>query len=287
MNQPINRFKRVVETTVSRIFAMAAFILFAGMRSPMDAHAEVKKFYLRPAAEYFDSKPSLALLQAAMAGNLANAKALVAAGADPNEEGPKQNANASRLRLLQYAISSNSIQAVKVLMEVGADPELVAQHTGSAFLFAVSLNNVEMLGLLLDRRPIKSLSYDTLEDILMESIVHRHPRCMALLLERGAPVDFRDSSKDTLLMTAMSAENFALAEQLILRGASVNVDTPSGVTPAYQVQRMLTRHIPGSDTFLTLQRIKNLMIERGAVFPATDPKELRERRKANGAGHQP
>jgi ankyrin repeat protein len=135
--------------------------------------------------------------------------------------------------------------------------------------------------LLLDLRPIKSLTYDTLEYLLSESITHHRRSCLAVLLDRGAPIDFRDSAKVTLLMGAMSAEDFALAEHLILRGASVNIDTPSGVTPAYQVQRMLTRYTPGSETYLILQRIKNLMIERGAVFPATDPKELRDRRKAN------
>lgn len=55
----------------------------------------------------------------------------------------------------------------------------------------------------------------------------------------------------------------------------------SGVTPAYQVERMLSRYTAGTKTYLTLQRIRNLMIERGAIFPAVDPVELRERRKAN------
>lgn len=260
---------------------MYAVILLMAMGLTMNADAQVKKFNLKAPATYFENKQSVALLQAAMAGDLAKAKVFVAAGANPNEEGPTHDANANRLRLLHYAIASDNKQAVKILMAVGADPEMLAQHNGHAFLFAVMLNNVEMLSQLLDLRPIKSLSYDTLEDLLLESIVHRHPRCMALLLERGTPIDFRDSSKDTLLMTAMSAENFELAEHLIRSGASVSVDTPSGVTPAYQVQRMLTRYTPGSETYLILQRIKNLMIERGAVFPATDPKELRERRKAN------
>jgi ankyrin repeat protein len=154
-------------------------------------------------------------------------------------------------------------------------------------LFAVTLNNVEILALMLDLRPIKTLSYDTMEYLVFESITQGRPRCLALLLDRGTPIDFRNSAEDTILMSAISAEDFALAENLILRGASVKIDTPSGVTPAYQVQRMLTRYTPGSETYLTLQRIKNLMIERGAVFPATDPKELRERRKANGNFHQP
>lgn len=250
----------------------------------MNADAQIRKFSLKAPTAYFDNKQSIALLQAALAGDLTKAKALVASGANPNDEGPTHDANSNRLRLLHYAIASDNKQAVKILMSVGADPELVAQHNGRAFLFAVTLNNVEMLALLLDLRPIKSLSYDTLEYLLFESIVQRRPACLFLLLDRGAPIDLRSGADDAIMMSAISAENFELAEQLIRRGASVNIDTESGVTPAYQIQRMLTRFTAGSETYLSLQRIKNLLIERGAVFPAADPKQLRERRKKQNAG---
>lgn len=92
----------------------------------MNVDAQVKKFYLKPPSTYFESKKTLALLQAAMDGDIARAKALVATGANPNDEGPIHDLNANRLRLLHYAIASDSKQAVKILMAVGADPELVA-----------------------------------------------------------------------------------------------------------------------------------------------------------------
>jgi hypothetical protein len=279
--------RKTTEKILNGLRLKYAVLLLMGIGLTMDIDAQVKKFNLTAPASYFQNKQSVSLLQAAMAGDIAKARALVAAGANPNDEGPTHDLNANRLRLLHFAIASDNKEAVKILIAVGADPEMVAQHNGEAFLFAVTLNNVEMLAVLLDLRPIKTLSYDTLEYLLFESIIHRRSSCLALLLERGAPIDFRDSAKATLLMSAMSAEDFVLAEHLILRGASVNVDTPSGVTPAYQVQRMLTRYTPGSETYLTLQRIRNLMIERGAVFPATDPKELRERRKKNSNTHQP
>lgn len=280
--KPANRTLYITKALFYGLRTMTVLIFFMGMGLTMNADAKIK-FNLKAPTTYFENKQSVALLQAAMAGDLAKAKALVVVGANPNEEGPTQDANANRLRLLHYAIASDNKQAVKILMEVGADPELVAQNNGRAFLFAVTLNNVEMLALLLDLRPIKSLSDQTLRILLFESITQGRPQCLALLLDRGAPIDFRSGAKDTILMGAMSTEDFDLAEQLILRGASVNIDTPSGVTPAYQVERMLTRYTPGSKTYLTLQRIKNLMIERGVTFPATDPVELRERRKANGS----
>ena len=265
------------------VWSLCAVIIFMGMGFIMDADAQVKKFNLKAPTTYFENNQSIALLEAALAGDLAKARALVAAGANPNDEGPTNDANSNRLRLLHYAIACNNKQAVRILITVGADPEIVAQHNGRALLFAITLNNVEMLALLLDLRPIKLLSSDTLKVLLFESIVQRRRNCLTLLLDRGAPIDSRDSAEVTLLMDAISSEDFELAEHLIQRGASVNVDTPSGVTPAYQVQRMLTRYTPGSETYITLQRIKKLMIERGAVFPAVDPKELRERRKAKGS----
>lgn len=281
------RVKKSMLEKVFRIFAggfwpCCSLIIFMEMGFIMDADAQVKKFNLKAPTAYFENKQSVMLLEAALAGDLPKAKALVAAGANPNDEGPTNDANANRLRLLHYAIASNNKQAVKILITVGADPEMVAQHNGQPLLFAITLNDAEMLALLLDLRPIKLLSKDTLKVLLFESIVQRRRNCLALLLDRGAPVDSRDSAEVTLLMDAISSEDFDLAEHLILRGASVKVDTPSGVTPAYQVQRMLTRYTPGSETYLTLQRIKRLMIERGAVFPAVDPKELREQRKAKG-----
>lgn len=133
--------------------ALAA-LFFLGMGWVMTADAQLKEFSLRNPATYFSGKQSIALLEAAMSGNLAKAKHLVAAGADPNDEGPVQP-NVNRLRLLHYAIASGNKEAVKVLYAVGADPELNAKHNGPAFLFAVTLNNIEMLALLLDLRPIK------------------------------------------------------------------------------------------------------------------------------------
>jgi ankyrin repeat protein len=261
---------------------MTVVIFFMGMGLTMNADAQIKKFYLKEPATYFENKKNVALLQAAMAGDFVKAKALVAAGANPNDEGPTHDANANRLRLLHYAIASDNKQAVKILMQVGADPELNAEHNGSGFIFPVTLNNVDMLALLLDLRPIKSLSADTLRELFRVSITYGRRRCLLLLLDRGVPIDLRSGADETILMDAMDGEDFELAEYLILRGASVNIDTPSGVTPAYLVQYMLPRYTPGSQTYLTLLRIKNLMIQRGAIFPATDPKELRERRKASG-----
>ncbi len=234
-------------------------------------------FKLKAPAEYFSDTKTLALLNAALAGDLGRARQLVAEGANPNDEGPKDKPN--RIRLLHYAIAANSAQALKVLMAVGADPELKAEGFGRAFLFAMTLENIEMLSLLLDIRPIATLSKDTLEYIMFESVRQPCPRCLELFLKRGAPIDFPDGAGNTILISAMNAQDYDLAEWILLQGAAVVREPPlSGITPANAVQFHLNKFIPGSPTYNKVLRLKQLMEARGAVFPAPSPKDIRESR---------
>ncbi len=68
---------------------ISALIIFIGIGLTMDttAHAQIK-FDLQPPTYYFNNPASLALLQAALHGDQAKARELVADGANPNDEGP-------------------------------------------------------------------------------------------------------------------------------------------------------------------------------------------------------
>jgi len=234
-------------------------------------------FKLKAPAEYFSDAKTLALLNAALAGDLGRARQLVAEGANPNDEGPKDKPN--RIRLLHYAIAANNPHAVKVLVAVGADPELNAQGFGRGLLFAIVLDNVEMLSLLLDLRPVSNLSKDTLEYLVFRSVALPRPRCLELLLKRGVPIDYPDNAGYTIFMDAISAQDYDLAEWILLQGAAViREPTLSGATPANSVQFHLNKFIPGSPTYNKVLHLKQLMEARGAVFPAPSPKEIRESR---------
>lgn len=235
-------------------------------------------FKLQPPQHYFADSKTLALLDTAMAGDLQKAKWLVAEGANPNDEGPRDNLY-NRLRVLHYAIAADSPEGVKVLIEVGADPELRAEGFGRSFLFAMTLESLKMTSLLLDLRPISTLSKDTMEHILFSAVTHGQSQCLELYLDRGAPIDFPDEAGYTVLMRAMDSQNYDMAEWLLLRGASVHVEPPSGMTPAYSVQFHLNKFKPGSSTYNKVLHLKKLMEERGAVFPAQTPAEVRAKRE--------
>jgi len=234
-------------------------------------------FKLNAPKEYFGDPKTLNLLAASLAGDLAKARQLVAEGANPNEEGPRSNPN-NRLRLLHYAIAANNPRAVKVLLAVGADPELSAQGFGRSFLFALTLKNVEMLSLLLDLRPIATLSRDTIDYLLFDTVTDNSPQCLELLLKRGAPIDFRDKSGYTVMMRAIDAQDYEMAEWLLKQGASVHIEAKGGMTPAYSIQYDLQKFKPGSPTYNKVLHLKKLMEERGAIFPAASPEEVRAKR---------
>ncbi len=243
------------------------------------------KFKLRPPSYYFTDRGTLALLTAAMAGDMCTAQLAVAQGANPNDEGPLDN-KYNRLRPLHYAIAANNKDAVKVLVSVGADPELPALGFGRSFSFAMTLKNPEMFSLLLDLRPIDTLSKDTMEYIIFGAARKSCLKCLQVSLERGAPIDFPDGAGYTVLMTAMDLQDYDMAEWLLQKGASVHIAPPSGVTPAYSVMFHLNKYIPGSPTYKKVLHLKEMMAVRGAVFPAPSPAEVRARReRAKASSH--
>ncbi|WP_306544568.1 ankyrin repeat domain-containing protein [Malikia spinosa] len=238
-------------------------------------------FKLKPAGEYFDDPKALALLDAALAGDLKRAQALVASGANPQAEGPRQAIN--RIDLLDYAIAAGKPQAIRVLVAVGADPERIHQGPGNAFLFAMKLEKMDLYALLLDLKPVKSLSKDTLEYLMFEAVIEHCRPCLELLLKRGVPIDFPDGSGETVLLSAMSVQDYELAEWILLQGASVKIETRGGGTPANAVEFYLKKFRPGTPTHDQVLRLKALIQARGAVFPAPTPQEIRERRARSGS----
>lgn len=261
-------------------FTVGKFIKILGVVITMmttNANA-APTFNLKSPQYYFKDPKTVALIAAAMSGDLTKAKWLVTERANPNDEGPKDNPY-HRLRPLHYAIAANNREAVKVLINVGADPELSAQGFGRSFLFAMTLENLGIISLLFDLRPINTLSRDTIDYFLFEAVRQPCQKCLELALDRGAPIDFRDGSNCTILMRAMDSQDYDLAAWLLDRGASINVEGGGNVTPAYTVQFHLNKFIPNSPTYNKVLRLKKMMEDRGAVFPAASPAELRTKRE--------
>ena len=71
---------------------------------------------LGPAEKYFDQQP-VALVRAALAEDAARVRELVAAGVNPNSQGPRSDdRNTPQITLLGYAISQRSEAALRLLI---------------------------------------------------------------------------------------------------------------------------------------------------------------------------
>jgi ankyrin repeat protein len=233
-------------------------------------------FKLKDPSEYFGAK-TIALLGAALAGDEARVRQSVKDGADPNEEGPQRADN--RLRPLHYAVAANNLIAVKLLLSAGANPEQDAQGFGNALLFAITLDNAPMLSQMLELRPPATLARPTVTDLLFQSVAMPRPRCLAVLLQRGVPVDLPDAAGNTILMEALAAQDYDMSEWLLQQGAgAVREPTRAGRTPANALQYYLGTVKPGSPSHVRLQRIQQLMQAKGAVFPAPTAQEIRAAR---------
>ena len=242
------------------------------------AHA-APKFKLQPIDFYFTDPRVQGLLQAALDGDQATARQWVSQGANPNEEGPMTTPY-NRLRLLHYGIAAENESAVRILVALGADPELdrKGSSAGSPLLFTVTLQNPRMLAVLLDLRPVNTLSDNSREDLLFRAANLSTTDCLEVLLQRGFPIDIKDSLGRTALIDVLSKFDFDRAEWLIQRGAQVDFEDRGGVTPAYMIQDDLSRVKPGSESEQKLLNLKAMMQARGAVFPAATPAENRTKR---------
>ena len=230
-------------------------------------------YNLKAPGAYFSDEKVLALLDAAISGDSAQAKQFLGAGADPNAEGPP--GSTGRIRLLHYAIAAKNSAAVAILMASGADPEMDTPMAGSALLFAITLDDIDMLASILQVRPYSSLSRAAVKTLMFQTVRLPRPRGLMVLLKHGFPIDFKNDAGYTVLMAAIDTQDYEMAEWLLNQGASVKIDTPSGMTPAYSVQFDLDRFAAGSATHSKVLRLKNLMEQKGAVFPAMSPKDVR------------
>jgi len=249
------------------------------MALPMPSSTSAPKFKLEAPAKYFDDALVQSLLAAALAGDVAQAKAAVARGASPDAEGPKDNPY-NRLRLLHYAIAAGSAPAIRTLLALGANPEIETQGSaGLPLLFAESLDKPELLSLMLDLRPVETLQPRTRKLLMFHAVTQGRPQCLAVVIGHGVPIDYPDDAGQTVLMRALDAQDYDLAAWLMEQGASVTVDAHD-MTVAWSLQYDLGRFAPGTPSYEKVLALKQMAEQRGAQFPAKSPKQRREERKA-------
>jgi hypothetical protein len=253
------------------------------MALPMPPSTPAPKFKLDAPAKYFDDALTRSLLDAALAGDLAGARAAVSQGASPDADGPKDNPY-NHLRLLHYAIAASSVAGIRTLMAVGANPEIETKGSAALpLLFAINLDKPELLSLMLDLRPVDTLLPRTKKLLMFRSVTLGRPQCLAVVMKHGVPIDYPDDAGSTVLMSAIDTQDYDLAAWLMEQGASVTF-VANDMTIAWTIEFHLAKYAPGTPSYQKVLALKQMAEQRGAQFPAKSPKQRREERKAASAG---
>ena len=133
---------------------------------------------------------------------------------------------------LIHALVEKKTGAAKFFIESGADITLRDLDGFDAFLWAVYQGNLEIIGLLLDKKAdIESRSTSGWTS-LMYAVSNGDHKAINLLLDKGANIEARDSLGWTPLMQTIHAtDSVNTARLLIQRGADLNAKDKESKTP--------------------------------------------------------
>jgi len=143
----------------------------------------------------------------ALAGNATKAKKLVKSGVDPNFEVPVSPGSQYGYVPLNYLIAVRNLNAIRILVEVGADLESKPKNESSPLISAIGTNDPELVTGLLKLRPFEKLSPNTQGRLLFVALEKGAPNSLEALLKSGVPIDTPDAAGMTLLMRAMERKD--------------------------------------------------------------------------------
>jgi uncharacterized protein len=229
------------------------------------------------AGEFFDGK-RLDAARAITHGNMEQLRA-AARGLEIDNPGKKE------MTLLWFAIMEKNFDAIRLLVRLGSKPDQqVAEGLGIPVDYALRNKDLRFLKAMLDGGMSVNLTGESHLTVLHKaagafgaSIEH-----VKLLVERGANMDAKDDLGETPLCAAIDTHQPDRATYLLDRGASLNIYSVGGVTPAWGVHVVIERQQPGSPMRRDFERLRDRMIALGAKFPPEPPEKVRAWMKTQG-----
>ena len=169
-----------------------------------------------PAQQAYDD-----LILAVVNDRVAELRALLARGADPNSVDPGGDP------LLVIAARNGNAATVDVLLAAKAKPNAANAHGDTALMVAALKGNLDIArrlrtaGAALDPPGWTPLIY---------AATGGHTALVGYLLDQGANINAASPNGTTALMMAIREHHIDVAEQLIARGADVNKRNDAGMT---------------------------------------------------------
>ena len=177
------------------------------------------------ASHVFSDARTIALANAALDGDSARVRALVAEGADPNAHGKDD------VTLLQWALLRQSKPALTALLDAGANPSLPGLGGDTVLHLAAKANDPSYLKLLLDHGADPNAPHGTTQAPPIDAAL-MNPRndAFELLLAHHADPNRADRMGDTPLHVAAQVHKPQCVLALLKAGADANLRNKRGDT---------------------------------------------------------
>jgi cytohesin len=205
---------------------------------------------------------------AAEGGSVEAVKILLAAGADPDA------ADGLGQTPLHWTAAGGHLEASKALLDTGADPRAADDNGRTPMHMAAFGGNKAIVELLLAHGVNHDRADDDGRTPLHLAATGGHKAVVELLLARDADVRAKDLAGHTLLHRAAASGNAELVELLISKGMDVNAGDNGAFTPLH--------HARGAD-----KAVAELLISKGARIGARSKNGLTPLHTAAGAGSKP
>ena len=158
------------------------------------------------------------------ANELARVSALIKQGADVNAK------DARGMTLLMHSAVVGSLESMKLLLDNGADPNLVNPAGSTALMFSVT--DIAKVRLLVDRGAnVNAATKFGRTPLLLAAMSDGSADIVRLLLARGADVKAVDGMKSNALHAAGTGNDTDTIRQLVSAGVDVNAANFAGFTP--------------------------------------------------------
>ena len=176
--------------------------------------------------------------------------------------------------LLAFAVNDDNPPAIKVLMELGADPAVYTESRGTIGYQAMTNKTTTSLKALLEAGMDPNIPHSNGDSPPLIFAAPNLPApdvegndSLKLLVEYGADVNARDSLGNTPLIL-MTITKFDEALYLMDHGADVHAMSKSGKTVAYAIQARLDDMDKKSEAYQKMLKIKDKAEAMGVQFPA-------------------
>ncbi|MGA2707664.1 MAG: ankyrin repeat domain-containing protein [Steroidobacteraceae bacterium] len=210
----------------------------------------------------FNDNP--AIVMAARYGDPQRIAALASFGAKVDLTG-SENESALFLAVKQPSLEkTRKLATVSALLDAGANPNLRSAGGSSPVLWAVTVDDLELLTLLLDHRGSPNQRVECqiycLDRNRSALSFARSPAVAELLIRRGASATYRDAEGRGLLDYAFNPD---IVKALIAAGADVNEVDVGGWTPLMHVLQAYAQN-PAPARRASYKAIATILVNSGA-----------------------